>query len=196
MAVAVKNTPEVASGSLLDRMAVASLAGTAYALGTLGIVFYLVPSLWQSLGWEGIVSVTVRGLLQLAVLGGLIVFGVRLLGPKALPGVRAGIFIGLAGFLTMLLLTRWASLWIEYGSFQRGLYGPSVGAILTAVVGVALLVLGIRLFLRPATEKSLVRLEDQGWFTPRPTRRCKGCASAAARSSAFSFWWAPASGPC
>ena len=113
MAVAVKNTAEVGSASLLDRMAVASLAGTAYALGTLGIIFYLVPSLWQTLGWQDIISDVVRGLLQLVVLGGLIVFGVRLLGPRTAAGVRAGIFVGLVGFLTILFLTRWASLWIE-----------------------------------------------------------------------------------
>src|SRR5262249_60301985 len=101
MAVAVKNTPEVASKSLLDRMAVASHAGTAYALGTLGIVFYLLPSLWPA---EGPVWITVRGLVQLAVLGGLIVFGTRLLGPKTILGVRAGIFVGLVGVLLILLL--------------------------------------------------------------------------------------------
>jgi preprotein translocase SecE subunit len=174
MAVAVKNTPETASASLLDRMAIASLAGTVYALGTLGIVFYLVPSLWQTLGWPGIVSDVVRGLLQLVVLGGLIVFGVRLLGPRTASGVRAGIFVGLLGVLTILLLTRWASLWIEYWSFDRGLYAPTVGAIITAVFGVALLVLGIRFLLRPAGERFLVRLEEQGWFSAKPYKQLQG----------------------
>ena len=73
MAVAVKNTPEVASAGLLDRMAVTSLAGTAYALGTLGIVFYLIPSLWAGLGWTGNTSWIVRDLIQLAADGVLIV---------------------------------------------------------------------------------------------------------------------------
>jgi preprotein translocase SecE subunit len=177
MAVAVKNTPEVASASLLDRMAVASLAGTAYALGTLGIVFYLLPSLWDALGWGGPAAVTLRGLLQLAALGGLIVFGTRLLagaGSKAAPGLRAGIFVGLVGFLLVLLLTRWASLWIEHWSFDRGFFGPTVGAVLTAVIGLGLVALGIRLFLRPASERFLVHLEEQGWFTPRPYKALQG----------------------
>ena len=174
MAVAVKNTPEVASASMLDRMAVASLAGTVYALGTLGIVFYLLPSLWQSLGWEGVVSVLARGLLQLVVLGALIVFGVRLLGPKTAPGVRAGIFIGLVGFATILLLTRWASLWIEYWSYSHNTFSPSIGAILTTVFGLALLILGVRLFMRPAAERFLIRFEEQGWFTPRPYKSLQG----------------------
>ncbi len=174
MAVAVKNTPEVASANLLDRMAVASLAGTAYALGTLGIVFYLVPSLWGALGWEGPVAVVIRGLLQLAALAGLVVFGTRLLGTKAVTGVRAGIFIGVVGFLLVLLLTRWASLWIEHWSYDSGYFGPMTGSILTAVVGLGLLFLGIRLFLRPGSERFLVRLEEQGWFTPRPYKALQG----------------------
>jgi preprotein translocase SecE subunit len=174
MAVAVKNTPEVASASLLDRMAVASLAGTAYALGTLGIVFYLIPSLWGALGWEGPVAVVIRGLLQLAALGGLVVFGSRLLGAKAVTGVRAGIFIGLVGFLLVLLLTRWASLWIEHWSYDSGYFGPMTGSILTAAVGVALLALGIRQFLRPGSERFLVRLEEQGWFTAKPYKALQG----------------------
>ena len=66
MAVAVKNTPEVASASLLDRMAIASLAGAAYVLGTLGIVFYAhARPCGRRLGWAGQRFAVVRGLLQL-----------------------------------------------------------------------------------------------------------------------------------
>src|SRR5579885_2324574 len=109
MAVAVKNTPEVATASLLDRMTIASLAGAAYLLGTLGIVFYFIPSLWQSLGWDGSTAILLRSLIQLGALVGLLWFGARLLGPKAVAGVRAGIAVAVAGFLLILLLTRWAS---------------------------------------------------------------------------------------
>ena len=181
MAVAVKNTPEVASAGLLDRMAVASLAGTAYVLGTLGIVFYLIPSLWAGLGWTGNTSWIVRGLIQLAALVGLINFGTHLLKPGrgsagggTATGTRAGIFIGIVGFLIILLLTRWASLWLEYGSYQANLYGPFVGALLTALVGVLLLLVAGRFFLRPGFEKFLVRLEEQGWFTARPYKPLQG----------------------
>jgi preprotein translocase SecE subunit len=174
MAVAVKNTPEVASASLLDRMAIASLAGAAYVLGTLAIVFYLLPFLWQSLEWGSGTALMLRGLIQLAALLGLLVFGTRLLGPKAVTGVRAGIFIAVAGFLLILLLTRWASLWIEYWSYDRGLLSPTVGAIATTVIGLALLLLGGRLFLRPGSERFLVNLEEQGWFTIRPYKALQG----------------------
>ncbi|HEY7307748.1 MAG TPA: preprotein translocase subunit SecE [Gemmataceae bacterium] len=171
MAVAVKTTPEVASAGLLDRMAIASLAGTAFVLGTLAIVFYLVPSLWPT---ETIVATIARGLLQLALLVGLAVFGVRLLTPKALPGVRAGIFLGVVGFLLILLLTRWGSLWFEYWSFERGWYSSTVGAVLTAILGIGLAVVGVRYFLKPGTEKFLVRLEEQGWFTVKPYKSLQG----------------------
>jgi preprotein translocase SecE subunit len=174
MAVAVKNTPEVASASLLDRMAAASLAGTAYALGTLGITFYLIPSLWGTLGWTGNAAWIVRDLIQLVVLVGLINFGVRLLKPKAAAGTRAGIFLGIVGFLVILLLTRWASLWFEYGAYQASLYSPIVGAILTAIVGLALVFVAGRFFLRPGFERFLVRLEEQGWFSAKPYKPLQG----------------------
>jgi preprotein translocase SecE subunit len=174
MAVAVKNTPEATSTSLLDRMAIASLAGAAYVLGSIGIVFYLIPSLGQSLGGEGNAILMLRILIQLAALGGLCWYGMRLLGPKAAPGVRAGIFIALAGFLLILLLTRWVSLWIEYWSYERGLFSPTAGAIGVAVVGLGLLALGVRLFLRPGNERFLVKLEEQGWFSLHPYKALQG----------------------
>lgn len=174
MAVAVKNTPEVASSSLFDRMAIASLAGAAYVLGTLGIVFYLLPSLWQSLRMEGNAALIVRGLLQLAALVALSVYGVRLLGPKAKPGIRAGIFVALVGFLLILLLTRWASVWIEHWSYEREFFSPSIGAIITAIVGLALLVLGVQFFVKPGTERFMVGLEEQGWFSARPYKALQG----------------------
>lgn len=174
MAVAVKNKPEVASAGLLDRMAIASLAGAAYVLGTLGIVFYLLPSLWQTGGWEGSAALAVRALIQLAAASGLLVFGARLLGPKAAVGIRAGIAVSLAGFLLILLLTRWASMWIEYWSYDRGLFSPSAGTVLTLVAGVGLLALGVRMLLRPGTEQFLVSLEEQGWFSARPYKALQG----------------------
>jgi len=175
MAVAVKNMPEVASKGRFERMAFVSLAGAAYLLGTFGIVFYLIPSLGQSLGWGGSgAAFLLRLVIQLAALVGLLVFGTRLLGPKTALGVRAGIFFGFVGFVLVLLLTRWASLWIEYWSYDRGLFSPTAGAIATVAVGLALLVLGTRLFLRPASERFLVTREEQGWFSIQPYKPLQG----------------------
>jgi preprotein translocase SecE subunit len=174
MAVATNNTPEVASASLFDRMPVAALAGAAYLVGTFGIVFYLLPSLWQGLGWDGQTAVVLRALIQFAALGGLLVFGARSLAPKTAHGVRAGILVGFLGLILILLLTRWASLWIEYWSFYRGWFGPSTGALLTAFVGVILLVAGGRLFFHPMAERYLILLEDQGWFSARSYKAMQG----------------------
>lgn len=174
MAVDVKNPPEIASASPFDRMPIASLAGTFYVLGTLGIVFSLIPSLWQSPDGGSSGVPVFRVLLQLAVLVGLLVFGARLLGPKAPNGTRAGIFVGLIGFLLILLLTRWASLWTEHWSYERGLFAPSAGAIATAIFGLALLFFGVRLFLKPKSERLLLGLEEQGWFSARPYKALQG----------------------
>jgi len=172
MAVAVKNSPEIASSGAWSRLPVVSLAGVVYILGCLGIVFKLIPALWWS-AWEGLglgpspfVGPTLLGLVMLAAVSGLIVLGAHLLGPRTPDGTRAGIFVGLVGLLMILLLTRWASLWIEHWVFDDGLFGGTrtAGAVATGVVGLILLALGVWLFVRKDTEKQLLRVEHQGWF--------------------------------
>lgn len=174
MAVAVKNTPDVASPSLLDRMAAVSLVGTAYVLGTLALVFYLLPILWTPLGGDGTLSTTVRDLVQLILLGTLVLLGVRWLRARAMPGVRAGIFVGLLGLFLLLQVTRWVGSWIESWSYDRGMFSAATGATIAGVVGLALLLLGIRFFLRPGMERFLVRLEEQGWFHARAYKALQG----------------------
>lgn len=168
MAVAVKNAPEVSSSSLLDRMAVVSLVGVVYVLGSLGIVFGLVPWLWWSAWPQGaypIVAKSLLGLVMLAVAVGLAIVGVRLLGPRAAVGVRGGIFLGLVFVLLALLLARWVSMWVEYWAFYSHWFSPNTGAIITGVATALILAFFLRLFLRPRMEKTMVRLEQQGWFT-------------------------------
>jgi preprotein translocase SecE subunit len=176
MAVAVKNPPEV-SPSLLDRMAAASLAGTVYVLGCIGIVFYLLPSLWwTALQQPSFGNEALLGLIMLAAAIGLAVLGVRLLGGKTVPGLRAGIFMGVVWFVVILLLARWASLWIEYWTYGGlfGANGPTVGPILSGVVALFFLFLGVRWFLKPGWERFLVRLEGQGWFSARAYKSQQG----------------------
>jgi preprotein translocase SecE subunit len=177
MAVAVKNPPD-AGPSVLDRMAVVSLLGTAYVLGSLGILFGLLPYLWEKAfpgySWAG-------GLLLACVMVvaavGLTALGRRLLGEKAPTGVRAGIFMGLLVFLIVLLLTRWISMWLEYWVYDGGMFGANgatTGAALTGVAGLVLLFLAVRWFLRPKFERFLVGLEEQGWFTARGYKPLQG----------------------
>jgi len=183
MAVAVKNTPETSTSSAFDRTPIVCLAGVVYVLSSLAIVFGLIPYLWNQM-WGGFgfsttsfASGTLAGLVMLAVFSGLVVLGGQLLGPKAPTGVRAGIFTGLVGFLLVLGLTRWFSLWVEYYCFYEswfGTAGETVGAVLTSIVGLALLVFFLRWFFLPSTEKFLASFEEQGWFSGASYKKNQG----------------------
>jgi preprotein translocase SecE subunit len=169
MAVAVKNPPVSAASNPYDRMPVVSLVGAAYVVVCLGIVFGVLPYLWRTaVGFTTISGDVLLGLLMLAAFTALAVVGARLLGPKQPAGARAGIFAVLAGFVLVLLLTRWASLWLEYEVYTRPLFGDSAvttGLVLTGLIALALIALGVYLFLRPETEKYLIQFEGQGWFS-------------------------------
>ena len=174
MAVAEKKAQETSTSSVFDRVPVVSLVGVVYVLGCLSIIFKLVPDVWRSV-WGGIglqvgsfPSMTLMAMTMMAATVGLIFLGLRLLGPKQQPGVRAGIFFGLLYFLGVLLLTRWVSMWIEHWIYYGhwfGEAGRTVGIILTILAGAGLLFLSVRWFLRPGFERMLVRFEGQGWFS-------------------------------
>ncbi len=178
MAVAVKNAPVSAAPSPFDRMAVVSLAGAAYVIVSLAIVFGGLPYLWRTAtGLTGIGGDVLLGLVMLAVATGLAVLGARLIGPKQPAGARAGICTAVVLFVVVLLLTRWASMWLEYGVFANHLFGPSgvtVGLTLTGLIFLALLGGEIYLFFRPDVEKYLVQLEGQGWFTATSYKGLQG----------------------
>ncbi len=138
MAVAVKNAPETRpTPSPFDRMQVAALAGMVYVLGSLAIVFKLIPMLWvwvwsTRLGFrpDSFAALTIQGLLMLAGGSGLFLLGGKLLGPKPQSGLKAAIFVGLVGLLVAALLTRWYSIWAEYLAFHPEVvpvWGGSVG---------------------------------------------------------------------
>jgi len=180
MAVAVKKAPDVASSSLFDRPSVVSLAGVVYILGSFGILFKLIPGLWWA-GWDALglggssfVGPSLLGLIMIAAAVGLVGLGSRLLGPRAAPGTRAGIFVGLVGALVILLLSRWASLWFEHWSYDENLFGPTAGALLTGAFALVLLVVGARFFMRPGFERAMARFEDQGWFSATPYKANQG----------------------
>src|SRR5260370_31644371 len=128
MAVAVKNSPEVRSPSLFDRAPVLSLIGAAYVIGCVAVLGKVVPWLWwEVIGFDE--SIMMASILLLMVLtvaaAGLGFLGLWLLGRRAPVGTRAGIFVAVLGVLVILLLTRWASLWIEYGVYFGHWFGPS-----------------------------------------------------------------------
>jgi preprotein translocase SecE subunit len=165
MAVAVKNPPEI--GNPLDRLPVVSLVGVAYVLGCLGIVFGAVPWVWWnvlSFSRTSFAAGSVLGVVMLAVATALAYVGGRVLGTKLPHGTRAGIFVGLVGLLLVLLLTRWVSIWVEHWAFDSAALTPTAGIVIVSLFGLGLLAVALWFFFQRSTEKSLVKLEDQGWF--------------------------------
>ena len=165
MAVAVKNPPIVGAASPFDRLPIVSLVGAAYVAVSLGVVLDGLPYLWRT--YTGLTDVggdILLGLIMLAVATALAVLGVRLYGGRRPAGARAGVFMGLAGILIVLLLARWASLWLEYGIYANGWFGnsPIAGLAATAVVAALLLAGEVYLFMQPRTEAFLVGLEGAG----------------------------------
>src|SRR5438552_2988473 len=133
MAVAVKTSPGARSSGTLASPALLSLIGVLYLLGCLGIVFKLLPGLWWS-GWDnlGLQRFTFVGGSLLAVVAlaagvGLLVLGGKLLGPHPPVGVRAGVFVAFLGFLVVVGLARWASLWIEHWAYDNRWFSPGAG---------------------------------------------------------------------
>ncbi|HVS34004.1 MAG TPA: preprotein translocase subunit SecE [Gemmataceae bacterium] len=169
MAVAVKNPPISGMSSPFDRLPVVSLIGAAYVVVSLGIVLSGLPYVWRNvLGWtDPLYGNLFLGLVMLAALVGLAVLGARLFGANRPAGARAGVFFGVIGFLIVLLLTRWASVWIEYWIFTNHWLGdrPEIGLALTGVVAVVLLIGEGYLFFRPRMQSFLVAFEAQGWLT-------------------------------
>ncbi len=177
MAVAVKNTPDVRTPSLFDRMPIVSLIGAVYVIVCLAVLGKALPYLWwEIIGFdENSMMYAVLFLMVLAAAAvGLGFVGLRLLGTHAPVGTRAGIFVAVLGILLILLLTRWASLWIEYWVYVGHYFSPTVGAALTAAVGLALLGVGGYYFLDRRFEPYLIQLDEQGWFSATPYKGLQG----------------------
>ncbi len=182
--VAVKN-PETQSAGPLDRLHLGVLAGVVYVVGSLAILFELLPWLWWKPGPLGFAPAAAGNpavgstvfllLVGLAVAAGLAYLGTRLLGPSPAPGVRAGIFTGLVTLLAILLVTRWVSLLFEGYVYESRSIPETLGIGLTVAVAVVLLVAAVRLlFLAPSFGAKMVAFEDQGWFGATSFKRSQG----------------------
>jgi len=182
--VAVKN-PETSSSGPLDRLHVGVVAGVVYVLGSLAILFQLLPWLWWAPGPLGFARATTGNpaigatvgliLVGLAITFGLAFLGVRLLGPSPTPGVKAGIFTGLVILLLVGLVTRWISLLFEGWVYESRSISESLGIILTVAVGVVLLALAGRfIFLAHSFGAKMVAFEEQGWFSATSYKRSQG----------------------
>src|SRR5262249_49743123 len=149
---------------LLDRLAISSLVGLAYVLGSIGIVFYLIPGVWH--GVPEIINPFVTGSLMIVVmLGaafGLVYLGMRLAGCELAHGLLSGMSVAGVGLAAILGTT-----WI-IGRLLESILGnwpgaAPIGGIVTAASGLAMLFFAVRWFMRPETEDILLTIEDQGW---------------------------------
>jgi len=126
MAVAIKNAPDLRpTSNPFDRMQIVALGGVVYTVGSLAILFKVIPMLWVAL-WgnllgfqvDSFASYTLQAILMLAGAAGMVVLGGQLLGPKTQPGIRAGIFTAFVSLLLVVLLTRWYSSGAEHFAFN------------------------------------------------------------------------------
>ena len=167
MTVAVKNTPEISTRSLFDRLGVTSLAGVVYVLGASAVVAKGLPALWWLYLGLPRDSLAAWALLIAVICGtivGLVVVGGKLLGPHPPQGARAGIFVGLISVLLIGMIVKWIGGVLERWSFDKNWFSQPTGIGITAAIGIVLLVLLGRLFFKSGFENFLRRLEEQGWF--------------------------------
>lgn len=176
MALAVKNAPEVARQSPFDRLAVSSLVGLVYVLGTIGIVFYAIPALWTQTVAHVLNPFMSGALMIVAMLAGAVGLGwlgLRLIGSEPTHGLKGGIFVAGAGLATIALTAWVVGVFFEWALSRWPTAWP-VGALLTIATGVGMLFLFARWFFRPETEEKLIALEDQGWFSATSYKKAQG----------------------
>jgi preprotein translocase SecE subunit len=172
MAVAVKPSPESTATRALNPLAIGSLVGIAYVLGSLYVLLYVLPEFWWSyLRMDATSFVDVALLLgAILVMGaGLAFVGAKLAGSPPPHGLKAGIAVGIAMVFFATLITQAIGVTLE----NMGL-GMVVGAGLTVAVGAFLLFLIVRAYFRPKFEKWLQKFEDQGWFSLTSYKRSQG----------------------
>src|SRR5207253_1616708 len=128
-------------------------------LGSLAIIFYAIPALWPAVG---AVQQTLRLLVMLAAAGGLTYTGARMVGTDAPKGLRAGVAAGCFAILVSLLVARMVGGWLEVAMATNS---SPVGLALVGFLALGLIVFFASLFFRASAEKSLIALEDQGWFS-------------------------------
>lgn len=179
MAVAVKSPPGAVTPMSFHRLASTSFFGVAYVLGSIGVVFYGIPSVWlatvggpgSALAGLSFVNYALLGVVMLAAAVVLVMLGTRLAGPELPPGAHAGIGVGLLGLLAIALITIWVGNGLEY---LVGAQNAALGLPATAALAVGMLFLLVRSYFRADAEKRFVALEEQGWFTLAPYKKTQG----------------------
>jgi preprotein translocase SecE subunit len=171
MAVAEKQITEAVPRRPLNRLAVNSLLGALYVLGSIYLVFYGLHHLWYDTGWyealgfqsDSYVLGALLILVKLVAATGLIVLGVRLHGPEQPHGFRAGVFFDIVLIFLVVWLTFTTGRIFE-GQFTAAGETPVVEIALTALLGAVYLFFAFRIMFSDAYNAWLGRVEDKGWF--------------------------------
>jgi preprotein translocase SecE subunit len=173
MALALKSGPETSTSPLLGRLAVGILAGVVYVLGSLAIVFKLIPSLWWSAFAEGFSTYVLLGVVLFGAVVLLSAIGIWLLGSHPAHGLKAGIVTALLALLLAVLVSRGIAGLIEQWTFS-GILPPTVGMVLAGALSLVLVVVAVGWVVRPKTHSILTAIEDQGWFSVSSYKRSQG----------------------
>jgi preprotein translocase SecE subunit len=176
MTVAVKNSTEVKAGAVLGGLAVESFVGTIGVFAGLALIFWAVPALWaagleRAFGSLTYVSGTIEIMVKLAVAAVLARLGFHWLSTHPIPGLRAAVVINCLGVVVILVIVS------AIGARLEAIWGdsnPTLGALSCIVLALALLALLIYAYLRPGTDRLLMRLEEQGWFEAKAYKRSQG----------------------
>jgi preprotein translocase SecE subunit len=155
----------------------ASLMGGVYVLGVIAVVFYGVPALWH-VGVSSWLAPATAGtfvdpalmiIADLAALALLVVFGMNLMGPHPLKGIRGGIFLGIASIFTGCLLVQRIAAVIE-----RGLASFDLGKVLSFIGWAFCAWLFWKFIKSDRMPRWAVALESAGWFDAKSYKRNQG----------------------
>jgi preprotein translocase SecE subunit len=171
MSVAEQPVAEKAPRSPQTQLAMSSLLGAVFVLGSLWVVFGGLPYAWGeylALANE-FLSAALLLIVSILVGCGLWYVGYQLEKKHAVHGVRAGIFFAslllfLAGWLTLSVI----------GSFLETRDLGAAGAIVTAAIGLGFAYGIYWIFTRPGFAGWLRSVEDQGWFHALPYKPTQG----------------------
>lgn len=174
MAVAVKSEPSMGQGAPSLGLAGASLAGAWYILLGVVALYNVLPWVWSEYvasAWQT-TEFYLRGLLVIVMALG--AAGLVFLWPKLfrpMPGMRAGVAIGVLLLLLGAVIVYTAGLLVESVGLAPS---PAVGAIeALAVAGLWLWWVAQR-YRKERFQERLLQIEEQGWFDTKTYKKGQG----------------------
>jgi len=158
MATALETSSEQKSPSTPANLLAASVAGAVYVLAAVAIVIYAVPHFFRQVAGSTSDNLTASILLlgfEVAAFVGLVFLGRILAGSSPPKGLRGGIFLVISLLFTVSFVVR------AIGLNLNGM----PGVVVTVAIGLALIVLSIRLLSSARGERWMVGLEHSGMFS-------------------------------